>query len=144
MTRLLVVALLAILATACGGGDHGSHSASGGDDGATRTVRIIMKDIAFTPASVKVSKGETVRFVFRNDGKLAHDAFVGDEAAQADHEEEMRIGDGDHGHGEEAVTVEPGDTAELEHTFTDAGSVLIGCHQVGHYDAGMKVTVTVA
>ena len=136
--------MLALLATACGGGGHGEHSSAGGDEGATRTVRITMKDIAFTPRSVQVAKGETVRFVFTNTGKLAHDAFVGDEAAQADHEQEMRSGDGDHGHGEEAVTVEPGGTAELEHTFTDAGAVLIGCHQAGHYDAGMKVAVTVS
>ena len=51
------------------------------------------------------------------------------------------------GHGDEesdAVTVEPGDGGELIHTFDDAGTVEIGCHQPGHYDAGMKIAVDVA
>ena len=105
-----------------------------------------MRDIAYSPTAVTVKKGDTVRFVFVNKGKLPHDAFIGDEAAQADHEEEMRAADGEHGgHGSDGgITVEPGKTAELEETFDEAGTTLIGCHEPGHYEAGMKVAVTVA
>jgi uncharacterized cupredoxin-like copper-binding protein len=53
-------------------------------------------------------------------------------------------GHGGHSGGGDALTVQPGKTRELEHTFDEAGEVLIGCHQPGHYDAGMKVTVTVS
>ena len=42
---------------------------------------------------------------------------------------------------DDAVTVEPGDTAELTHTFDDTGTIEIGCHQEGHYAAGMTVEV---
>ena len=141
---LLVTVSLAVLAAACGGGD-------GDNDAATdaRTVEIAMRDIEFEPTSVDVERGETVRFVFTNEGAVAHDAFVGDDDAQAEHEETMSEDDGgmDHGGGDDddgnAITVEPGDTGELTYTFDTAGSLLIGCHQPGHYDAGMILEVNV-
>ena len=42
-----------------------------------------------------------------------------------------------------AMTIEPDETEELAWQFTETGTVLIGCHQVGHYAAGMKATITV-
>ena len=139
-----LLGLLALVATACGGGGHDGHAAGSGESSPTKTVRIDMRDIAYSPTAVTVKKGDTVRFVFTNKGKLPHDAFIGDEAAQTAHEEEMRAGGGEHGeHGGGGLTVEPGKTAELEETFDEAGTTLIGCHEPGHYEAGMKVTVTV-
>ena len=142
----LAVAMVVAL-TACGGGSD--DTADGGDDDAqARTVAVDMVDTAFEPATLQVAPGETVRFRFTNKGKVAHDAFIGDTDAQADHEAEMREGDGGHGGGhggdaEGAITVEPGDTGELVHTFDDAGTVEVGCHQPGHYTGGMKITVEV-
>lgn len=142
--RLTAIALLAL--SACGD-DSGTDTA--GDD-ATRTVEVNMVDIAFEPDTLEVAAGETVRFVFANTGDVAHDAFIGDEAAQAGHEQEMRQADSDEHDGahdddaEDAVTVEPGDSGELTYTFAGAGTLEIGCHQEGHYDAGMKITVEVA
>ena len=144
----LVLGLVAVLGTACGT-DHSGHAASGGGS-ATKTVQIEMRDLAYEPKAVSVDKGSTVRFVFTNKGKVAHDAFIGDEAAQMDHEQEMRDGSQggmagmDHGGVDDGITVEPGKTAELTHTFSEAGTMLIGCHEPGHYAAGMKLTVTVA
>ena len=109
-----------------------------------------MVDIAFAPDAVEVAEGETVRFVFSNRGEGTHDAFIGSPDAQAEHDADMRDGGaahGGHGHGDDdddAVTVEPGDTAELTYTFDDPGTVEIGCHQPGHYAAGMKIAVEVA
>jgi uncharacterized cupredoxin-like copper-binding protein len=37
-----------------------------------------------------------------------------------------------------------GESGELTHTFDEAGTIEIGCHQPGHYDAGMRVNITVA
>lgn len=110
-----------------------------------RTIEVSMVDIAFEPTSITVEDGETVRLRFTNDGQLRHDAFIGDEAAQARHGEEMAE-DAHGGHGQEdpdAVTVESGGTAELVHTFTAGDTISIGCHQPGHYDAGMVLDVTV-
>jgi uncharacterized cupredoxin-like copper-binding protein len=150
LPRVLVVAIVgvALLAAACGDDDDTNIKSGSGD---TRTVEVDMVDIAFQPDRLAVAAGETVRFVFTNRGEVAHDAFIGDADAQADHEAEMReAGDGDAhagGHGDDesdAVIVEPGDSEEITYTFDDTGSVEIGCHQPGHYDAGMKIALEVA
>jgi uncharacterized cupredoxin-like copper-binding protein len=42
-----------------------------------------------------------------------------------------------------AITLQPGETKTLEYTFEEAGELLAGCHEPGHYDAGMVATITV-
>jgi len=147
-TLLVSVAVMALLAEACGD-DGGATSADGGDD--ARTIEITMRDIAYEPTSLEVEAGETIRFVFTNEGDVDHDAFIGDAADQADHEAEMREavedshgGGHDDGDDEDAITVEPGDTGEITHTFDGSGQIEVGCHEPGHYEAGMKIAVTVA
>jgi uncharacterized cupredoxin-like copper-binding protein len=143
-SHVAVLAAIALVAAACGNADENLEGARE----SVRTVEIAMLDVAFKPAAIDVERGENVRFVFENKGEVAHDAFIGDVRAQQAHEDDMRgNGDDDHGgHGnddEEAVTVDPGKTADLTHTFDDRGTVEIGCHQPGHYGAGMKVVVRV-
>ena len=148
-SHVLIAATTALALTAAACGDDASSTTSD----TTRTIKVEMVDIAYSPTAVQVKEGETVRFEFTNNGKVAHDAFIGDEMAQADHEEEMSriassmdgsgMGHGSHGGDSEAITVEPGKTGELEHTFDQAGDYQIGCHEPGHYKAGMKIAVTV-
>lgn len=143
MTRTRTTVLLGVLLfalVACG-----DDRAASPDEGAPdRTIEIDMVDIAFAPESIDVAAGETVRFVFSNSGEVAHDAFIGDDRAQDDHAADMADDHGGHDADDEGITVEPGDTAELTHTF-DAGDdgLLIGCHQPGHYDGGMVATIDV-
>ena len=144
-----LLAVVVVTAAACG--DNG-----GGRSAPTpRTLDIEMRDTAFAPDQVEVAAGEAVRLVFHNRGAIAHDAYIGDEAAQDAHEMEMRdaeSGDGggmDHGgHGaagdQNAITVEPGETGELTYTFEEGDQLLIGCHQSGHYEAGMRLTIDVS
>jgi uncharacterized cupredoxin-like copper-binding protein len=138
-TPILLIAG-ALLLAACG--EDGASSPDAGAP-ADRTIRVDMVDLAFEPADLTVRAGETVRFVFTNSGEVPHDAFIGDAEEQADHAAEM---DGMHGHGadDEGITVEPGERAELIRTFTTADDdVLLGCHQPGHYDAGMVAGIEV-
>ena len=160
MKRLLLsAAVVALITAACGGGgnDHksmnmeSSTASTGAAAAGTRTVELTMVDIAYQPNTLSVKQGERIDFVFKNDGKIAHDAYVGDPASQAEHEEEMRKGEhggttGGHpmGMGPKGITVEPGKTGRLSYTFDKAGTIEIACHESGHYAAGMKVTVTVA
>ena len=137
---LLTVPVLALFA-ACGSGDDTSTTA-GPDDG--RVVEVEMRDIAFAPTAVDVRAGEKVRFVFKNTGQVVHDAFIGDQAAQDEHEKDMRGGHSDHGKGGNAVSVKPGKTERLTYTFDRPGQILIGCHQPGHYTGGMKAAVNIA
>jgi uncharacterized cupredoxin-like copper-binding protein len=114
-------------------------SASGG-----RTVNFDMVDIGFSPHDVTVQPNESVRFVFHNKGSINHDAFIGDAAAQDQHEKQMgAMADMQHGGGD-AITVKPGATGELTHTFKAGDKLLIGCHEPGHYAQGMKIQINVA
>ncbi|HEX9992983.1 MAG TPA: plastocyanin/azurin family copper-binding protein [Acidimicrobiales bacterium] len=135
LAALLVAAgLVAAVAPACG------------DDGpeADRTVEVRMVDIAFEPAAVTASAGETVRFRFANDGQQGHDAVVGPVGDQDALEAHIRSGAGyDYYDEDDAVLVEPGGTGELVVTFDEAGTTLIACHRPGHYDSGMILTVEV-
>ena len=129
---------VAVLLAACGGGQS-THAETGG-----RTIDIDMRDNDFSPASLTVEAGDQVQFVFHNKGVVPHDAFIGDAAAQDAHEQEMRASSGTgHGHGADGVTVEPGQTETLSHTFDKPGTTLIGCHELNHYALGMRIKVTV-
>lgn len=140
-----VAACLAVLllVTSCGSDDDSASSPPG--DSSARTVEIEMRDIEFSPTTVDVGAGEEVRFVFTNSGALTHEAYIGDAAAQEDHADEMgSMGGMDHGGDSEVLTVEPGDTGELSYTFDEAGPVQIGCHEPGHFEAGMVLDVEVS
>lgn len=107
-------------------------------------------DLRYDPDTIEVRAGETIRFVVTNPTPLDHDFTVGDEMTQMHHEEEMADfyghdgGDMHHRDASNAVLVAPGETAELVVTFETPGELLIGCHVPGHYEAGMRGTITVA
>jgi len=132
------VVALAVLLGACGGGDSVNNA------GGARTIDIDMRDNDFSQASITVKAGEQIQFVFHNKGAVTHDAYIGDDAAQAVHEQEMRASsDPGHGHGADGVTVEPGQTQTLTHTFEKPGATLVGCHVLNHYILGMRIRVNV-
>jgi uncharacterized cupredoxin-like copper-binding protein len=133
-------AVTASLVTAACGGSGDTDTGSG----ATRTIDVKMVDIAFEPSEITVKKGEKVTLRFTNEGKIDHEAFIGDAEDQAEHEKDVAAGEAHHGDdGEGAVNVKPGKTATLTYIFDEAGSTQIGCHEPGHYAAGMKIDVSV-
>jgi uncharacterized cupredoxin-like copper-binding protein len=106
-------------------------------------VNVVMSDaMRFAPDPITVKAGEEVTFVVTNEGAIVHEFFVGTEEEQLDHAAEMAAGGMSHGH-DNALSVKAGETGSLAMTFAEAGSLLIGCHEPGHYDAGMKATLTV-
>jgi len=140
--RLLAAALpLALLLAACSAPSSGDNGSSAEEP---RAVEVRMSDeLTFDPEEISVTTGETVRFEVTNDGATVHEFLIGDEAAQAEFAEEMAAGDA-HGHTDAGVTVQPGETETFEYTFEEAGSdLLAGCHEPGHYDAGMVASITV-
>lgn len=159
MYRLTLLALVSGVAVAgCGGG-----AGSDADDSPTaepRTIEITMTDNAYSPAELDVAAGETVRFVFRNDGSVRHEAVVGSLSEQEAHHAEMAEMSGSHDAGDHdgmdmgstthdemaelhAVVVEPGETVEMTHTFEEDGPTMIGCHEPGHWESGMKMQIDV-
>jgi uncharacterized cupredoxin-like copper-binding protein len=150
-------ALAALLIGACGA--TASTTTVAGDDlgigfpfgepadpaDADRTVAIVAGDnLRFDPANVTVTVGETVTFRIVNAGQVPHDFTLGDQMTQNEHEAEMAEMSGMTMADEaNAVTVAVEETRELTWRFTKPGTVLIGCHQPGHYAAGMKGEITV-
>lgn len=48
-------------------------------------------------------------------------------------------------HDSDAGVVEPGQTETFDYTFaSQAGEILAGCHEPGHYDAGMVAKITIS
>jgi len=80
---------------------------------------------------------------------VPHEFVIGDEAVQAEHEQEMADGEDDEmaeeamGEKPYAVDVPPHETVTLVYTFNEPGTLLYGCHVPGHYAAGMVGTITV-
>ncbi len=113
---------------------------------ADRVIEIDATDeFTFEPDNVEVEVGETVTFRVVNVGELPHDFTIGDAETQDEHEAEMAdmpMGDPD-GHDANAVTVLAEESAEMTWTFTEPGTILMGCHIPGHYDAGMRGEITI-
>jgi uncharacterized cupredoxin-like copper-binding protein len=123
------------------GGSNGDKS----DRTELRTIDVDMKDIAYVPTVLDVKADEEVKLVFHNTGSSQHDAFIGGAAAQDEHEKEMRgTGGMSHAAVKDGITVKPGETGSIVHIFdATTGSTLVGCHEPGHYAAGMKLQVNV-
>ena len=116
-----------------------------GDPGkVTRTVRLDMTDaFRFTPADVTVKRGETVKFVVANSGKVLHEMVLGTTEGLKEHAAlmkkfpEMEHADANMAH------VKPGAKGEIVWQFTKAGEYQFACLIPGHYEAGMVGKVVV-
>jgi len=109
-----------------------------------RTLTFDMTDaMRFTPDSLVVQEGDTVRFVVRNRGRMLHEMVIGTPGELAKHAAMMaRFPNMEH---DEAYMahVEPGTTGEIVWHFARAGSFELACLVAGHYEAGMRGTITV-
>ena len=111
---------------------------------AKRTVKVDMTDaMRFNPSSIKVKRGETVRFVLTNSGKLKHEMVLGSMSDLKKHADMMRKHPEMEHAEENMVSVEPGKSGELTWKFTASGKVDFACLQPGHFEAGMKGKVAV-
>ncbi len=111
---------------------------------ATTRVEVTLTDaLKIEPAAMTVPAGVPVTFVVTNSGATDHEFYLGDEAAQAEHEKEMAQMGGMAHDEPEGIAVKPGETKELTYTFAEAGETFAGCHVVGHYGGGMKATISV-
>ncbi|WP_050462507.1 cupredoxin domain-containing protein [Herbaspirillum autotrophicum] len=151
---LLGSLLLAGAGSALADASHHQHGASAdsaaiGQPGSaaqvSRTVKVDMTDnMRFTPASIKVRQGETIRFVISNSGKIRHEMVFGSDADLKAHYAAMLKNPEMEHADDNQLTLAAGRTGDLIWTFSNAGLVNFACLQPGHYDAGMKGSVTVA
>ena len=119
-------------------GHRAALGAPGDPTKVTRTVEIGMSDdMRFRPASVEVKKGETVRFLVKNNGGIRHEMVLGTRTELEAHAAHMRQSPGMEHHDPNAVSVEPGKTGTLIWRFTKAGRFDFACLVPGHFEAGM-------
>jgi uncharacterized cupredoxin-like copper-binding protein len=161
---LVAVVLLALVVMFVGGGQHGPamHTGSGGGSPspsstvggvgepanaaeATRRVEITTLDsMTFEPSTVSVGSGEIVTFVVTNAGQAAHEFTLGDAAMQEEHAAAMaHMPEGMAHDLPNSVPLQPGETKRLTWRFGSAGTLEYGCHEPGHYQAGMRGQIPV-
>jgi uncharacterized cupredoxin-like copper-binding protein len=110
----------------------------------SRTVTVSMSDtMRFEPASIRVQRGETVKFVVRNDGKLMHELVLGTLTDLKAHAEAMRKHPGMAHDEPHLVHVKPGKTQSLVWHFNRSGEFHFACLVAGHFEAGMVGTLAV-
>ena len=120
------------------------HASPAAADTAIRTVTLTMDDsMRFTPANWQATSGETVRIHVVNSGKVRHEFVMGTEAELKAHADEMKKQTGHHHHDNNSLSLGAGESGDVVWTFVDAGVLHIACFEPGHYDAGMRGTVSV-
>lgn len=109
-----------------------------------RTVTLRMSDnMRFTPDGIELKQGETVRLRVRNTGKLLHELVIGTPNELAAHAEQMAKHPGMEHDEPYMAHVDPGKTGEIIWTFNRTGEFEFACLIAGHFQAGMKGSITV-
>jgi uncharacterized cupredoxin-like copper-binding protein len=135
---------------------------AGDPKAAKRTIRIAMNDqMQFVaagghksdvapgakphamPGDLVFRRGETVRFVVRNDGKVMHEMVIGTMKELKEHAELMRKHPGMEHDEPYMAHVAPGKQGEIVWQFTKAGEFHYACLIPGHMEAGMISRITV-
>jgi uncharacterized cupredoxin-like copper-binding protein len=145
MFLALSIALVAAASYALADAGHMHDIGKPGDPNkVSRTIAVTMSDqMRYTPDSVRVKRGETIRFVVKNAGEIKHEMVIGTEKDLKEHAIAMQKNPEMEHDDPNAVTVEPGKTGELVWQFTKPGNLKFACLVPGHFEAGMIGKVTV-
>lgn len=152
LTYLFAALLLGFLISTAGAsgnhpGGHGDTHAIGQPgraENVNRTITITMSDtMRYSPACIMVRQGETIKFIVKNSGAMKHELVLGTEKELKAHYELMKKNPEMEHEEDNMVTVLPGASGEIIWHFTKAGKIDFACLLPGHYDAGMKGSVSV-
>jgi uncharacterized cupredoxin-like copper-binding protein len=110
----------------------------------TKTIEIKMSDMMrFTPDMINVKQGDVIKFVHKNTGEQVHEFVLGTPVSLDKHAEMMKKFPGMEHEEPYMIHVAPGEKGEVTWKFSESGEFAFGCLIPGHYDAGMKGTVSV-
>jgi len=134
--KLLAVLFVAVLLlTACGGGN-------------SNEVKVTLTDFGIESSRTSFEVGVPYHFVVTNNGAVNHEIMI-----MAPLSEEQMMMDMDMEAMDEMALamieedeLTPGTTKTLDYTFTEpaaTGDLEFVCHVEGHYEAGMKLPITV-
>lgn len=111
---------------------------------AVRTINVDMSDkMRFSPDTITVKQGETVKFVIKNSGKIMHEFVLGTMSELKEHSALMQKFPGMEHSEPYMAHVAPGKTETIAWQFTKAGNFNFGCLIPGHFEAGMVGNVAV-
>ncbi|SPH18254.1 hypothetical protein DEA8626_01786 [Defluviimonas aquaemixtae] len=169
---LTLAASLALAAPVFAGGTHGdghghgsSHMTMIGAPGAPgdvdREIRVKLGEMFFSPSSIEVERGETIRFIVTNTGEFVHEFNIATAEMHREHHEEMmkmmetgaleadRINHammmaGHMAHDDpNSVLLEPGKAAEVIWTFAGDARIEVSCNVPGHRESGMIAPIRI-
>lgn len=128
LLKVMIVALgLSLLLTACGGSGT--------------TVNVTLSDFAYSPSTITVPAGATVKLNAKNNGSVEHEFAI----MEAGYKVQAPFGDKDESHILwELDEIQPGTTKSDTFTApTEPGDYEIVCGLAGHIENGMTGTLTV-
>jgi len=112
-----------------------------------RVVQVVMREhdgnMIFIPNTLRVRKGEQIRFQLRNNGEVDHEFVVGTVEENLRHMKEMEKNPDMEHDDPNAKRLKPKMTADLVWQFTKAGTFDFSCLIPGHRQAGMFGTIVV-
>jgi uncharacterized cupredoxin-like copper-binding protein len=173
LTLLVLFFSIGNLAAGSHDGNHshsGNHTNPAGQPGSkndvVRTLEIVMTDNRYAPEIIRVTSGDTIRFIILNKGELVHEFNIGTPEMHKAHQKEMimmvdhgaieadrinhehmrkKMPDGstmEHNDPNSAL-LEPQKSQEIIWNFSKSGAFEFACNVPGHYDAGMVGKITV-
>lgn len=109
-----------------------------------RTITVRMTDdMKFAPATITVTEGETLRIRAVNAGRVLHEIVLGTQAELDAHAELMRKHPNMEHDEPYMAHVEAGQRGDIVWQFNRPGTFAFACLIPGHYEAGMRSTITV-
>lgn len=142
-TMLVCVAVLGLLAAACG--NNGTTPSASPTTVAGGTVNVSLKEYSVTPAPTSAAAG-SVTFAAKNDGTMNHELVVFKTALAPD---KLPVKDAlvnETGEGLDAIGEIEEFAAKTSQSATfelAAGSYVLICNVAGHYSLGMRAAFTV-
>ena len=135
----LFFVLLLLVFVGCG---RDGATTSSGSPNSTQNVQVTLTDFKVSSSMTTFSAGTPYHFVVKNDGKTAHEFMVMQPMAMGN----MPMDQMDKMAYTSIDRLNPGETKSVDYTFassTAGKSIEFSCHLSGHYEAGMKLPITV-
>lgn len=148
MKSVLITSTMALSLLSASAFAHDEQASPVGKPGdatkVSKTVAIDMNDtMRFTPATISVKRGETVKFLVKNSGKIKHEMVLGSINELKEHAALMqKLPEMEHSEPNQ-VSLDPGKSGELVWQFSKAGTFDFACLQPGHFESGMRGNIVV-
>ena len=132
---------------------HSHKSFAAGEPGdpkkpVARTIEVTMKEtedakMLFEPNKVEIKRGEQVKFVLKNVGKVDHEFMLDSVQNNAKHKIQMEKNPDMEHDDPNGKRLAPSGSNEIVWRFTKPGTFEFACLIPGHYESGMHGTVVV-